>query len=201
MDLTIEKKVYESLTVVRNKARQEAEESLKLKVLEKEETIASMQRQIQELKRRSEQGSQQLQGEVQELELESLLRSKFPRDTIEPVAKGEHGGDVLHRVLGTRGEHCGTILWECKRTKNWNDGWLSKLRDDQRTAKAEVALIVSQVLPKGIEAFDFIDGVWVTEPRCAIPVAIVIRYSLIELAALRQAGKGNRTKWRWSTNT
>ena len=194
MDLTVEQKVQESLTIVRDKARKEAEDSLKLKVLEKEETIASMQRQIEELKRRAEQGSQQLQGEVQELELESLLRSKFPSDMIEPVPKGEHGGDVLHHVLGARGERCGSILWETKRTKNWLDVWLIKLRDDQRTARAEIALIVSQALPRGIEAFDFIDGVWVTEPRCAIPVAIALRHSLIELAALRQAGEGQQTK-------
>lgn len=194
MELTIEKRVQESLVVVRDKAKSEAEEGLKLKVSEKEEQIASMQRQIEELKRRAEQGSQQLQGEVQELELESLLRHKFPRDTIEPVAKGEFGGDVLHRVNGPQGQHCGTILWESKRTKNWSDSWLPKLRDDQRTAKAEIALIVSQALPKGVEAFDFIDGVWVTESRCAIPVAMALRQSLIDLSAARHAGEGQQTK-------
>lgn len=194
LELTIEKRVQESLGAVRDRAKLEAEESLKLKVLEKEEQIASMQRQIEELRRKAEQGSQQLQGEAQELELESLLRTKFTRDTIEPVPKGEFGGDVLHRVIGPLGQLCGTILWESKRTKNWSDGWLPKLRDDQRTAKAEIALLVSQVLPKGVEAFDFIDGVWVTESRCAIPVAIALRQSLIELATARQAGKGQKTK-------
>ena len=104
----------------------------------------------------AEQGSQQLQGEAQELELESLLRTKFMRDTIDPVPKGEFGGDVLHRVIGPLGQHCGTILWESKRTKNWSDGWLPKLRDDQRAAKAEIALLVSQVLPKGVEALSLI---------------------------------------------
>jgi hypothetical protein len=194
MELTIEKRVQESLVMVRDKAKSEAEEGLKLKVSEKEEQIASMQRQIEELKRRAEQGSQQLQGEVLELELESLLRHKFPRDTIEPVAKGEFGGDVLHRVNGPQGQHCGTILWESKRTKNWSDTWLPKLRDDQRTAKAEIALIVSHALPKGVEAFDFIDGVWVTESRCAIPVAMALRQSLIDLSAARHAGEGQQTK-------
>jgi hypothetical protein len=194
IDLTIEKRVQESLGTVRDKAKHEAEEGLKLKVMEKEEQIASMQRQIEELRRRAEQGSQQLQGEVQELELESLLRSKFMRDTIEPVPKGEFGGDVLHRVIGPLGQFCGTILWESKRTKNWSDTWLPKLRDDQRTAKAEIALLVTQALPKGIEAFDFIDGVWVTESRCAIPVAIALRQSLIELSNARQAGEGQKTK-------
>jgi hypothetical protein len=194
LELTIEKRVQESLGAVRDRAKLEAEEGLKLKVLEKEEQIASMQRQIEELRRKAEQGSQQLQGEAQELELESLLRTKFTRDTIEPVPKGEFGGDVLHRVIGPLGQLCGTILWESKRTKNWSDGWLPKLRDDQRTAKAEIALLVSQVLPKGVEAFDFIDGVWVTESRCAIPVAIALRQSLIELATARQAGEGQKTK-------
>jgi len=193
-DLTIEKRVQESLGAVRDKAKLEAEEGLKLKVFEKEEQIASMQRQIEELRRKAEQGSQQLQGEAQELELELLLRTKFTRDTIEPVPKGEFGGDVLHRIIGPLGQLCGTILWESKRTKNWSDGWLPKLRDDQRTAKAEIALLVSQVLPKGVEAFDFIDGVWVTESRCAIPVAIALRQSLIELATARQAGEGQKTK-------
>ena len=194
LDLTIEKRVQESLGTVRDKAKLEAEEGLKLKVFEKEEQIASMQRQIEELRRKAEQGSQQLQGEAQELELELLLRTKFTRDTIEPVPKGEFGGDVLHRVIGPLGQLCGTILWESKRTKNWSDGWLPKLREDQRTATAEIALLVSQVLPKGVEAFDFIDGVWVTESRCAIPVAIALRQSLIELATARQAGEGQKTK-------
>ncbi len=194
LDLTIEKRVQASLETVRTKAKQDAEEALKLRVLEKEEQIASMQRQIEDLKRKAEQGSQQLQGEALELELEASLRAKFPQDVIEPVPKGEFGGDVLHRVMNSYNQPCGTILWESKRTKNWADGWLTKLRDDQRKAKAEVALIVSNALPKGVHSFDHVDGVWVTETRCAIPVAIALRQSLIELAAARQAGEGQQTK-------
>lgn len=194
MDLTVEKRVQESLSSTREQARKEAEESLKLKVAEKEQTISSMQKQIEDLKRRAEQGSQQLQGEVQELELESLLKAKFPLDSIEPVAKGEHGGDAVQCVVGPMGQKCGTILWESKRTKNWSDGWLTKLRDDQRTAKAEIAVLVSQALPSGVETFDLVDGVWVTHPRTAIPVAMTLRTTLIELAAARQAMEGQQTK-------
>ena len=194
MELTIEKRVQGSLASTRDQARKEAEEALKFKVLEKEQTISSMQKQIEELKRRAEQGSQQLQGEVQELELEALLRAKFPRDTIEPVPKGEHGGDALQRVMGPLGQLCGTILWESKRTKNWSDGWLAKLRDDQRAAKAELAVLVTQALPKEVESFDLIEGVWVIHPRVAIPVALMLRQSLLEVSMARQASEGQQTK-------
>lgn len=194
LDLTVEKRIQEGLTVTRQQARKEAEDELRLKVAEKEQTITSMQKQIEDLKRRAEQGSQQIQGEVQELELEALLRAKFPRDTIDPVPKGEFGGDAMQRVVGPLGQVCGTILWESKRTKNWSDSWLAKLRDDQRTAKAEIAVLISQVLPKGVENFDLVDGVWVAHPRVAIPVGTMLRQSLVELATARQASEGQQTK-------
>ena len=194
LDLTVETRVQEGLEATREQARKEAEEGLKLKVQEKEQTIASMQKQIEELKRRAEQGSQQLQGEVVELELEAVLRARFPQDTIEPVPKGEHGGDVLQRVVSPTGVACGTILWESKRTKNWSDGWLAKLRDDQRAAKAEVAVIVSFSLPKDVETFEWIDGVWVAHPRVTVPMAMSIRHSMIEVATARKAAEGQETK-------
>ena len=194
LELTVEKRVQEGLAVIREQAKKEAEEGLKLKVLEKEQTIASMQKQIEELKRKAEQGSQQLQGEVQELELEALLRTKFPRDTIEPVPKGEHGGDALQRVAGPSGQVCGTIIWESKRTKNWSDGWLAKLREDQRAAKAEIAVIVSQSLPKDVETFGVVEGVWVTHPKTVLPLALTLRHTLIEVGCARQASEGQQTK-------
>jgi hypothetical protein len=194
LELTIEKRVQADLTGAREKAKKEAEEELKLKVLEKDQTITAMQKQIEDLKRRAEQGSQQLQGEVQELELEALLAAKFPRDTIQPVPKGEFGGDVLQRVLGPLGQTCGTILWECKRTKNWSDGWLAKLREDQRAAKAELAVIISTVLPKEVETFGFVGEIWVAHPKVALPVAFALRQTLIEAATARQASDGQQTK-------
>ena len=194
LDLTIEKKVQADLATEREKAKKEAEEELKLKVMEKDQTITAMQKQIEDLKRRAEQGSQQLQGEVQEMELESLLAAKFPRDTIQPVPKGEFGGDVLQRVVGPLNQVCGTILWECKRTKNWSDSWLPKLREDQRAAKAEIAVIISQVLPKDVEMFDLVEGVWIAHPKVTLPVAMSLRQTLIEVAGTRQASEGQQTK-------
>jgi len=194
LDLTIEKRVAESQAEIQKRAKAEAEGQLLLKVQEKEQTISAMQKQIEDLKRKSEQGSQQLQGEVQELALENLLRSSFPHDAIVPVPKGEFGGDAIQEVSTPFGQVCGKILWESKRTRNWSDGWLQKLRDDQRAAKADAAILVSQALPKTIEVFGQIDGVWITSPKCAVAVAMAIRHALVEVTMARKSGEGQLTK-------
>ncbi|HWE02242.1 MAG TPA: DUF2130 domain-containing protein [Tepidisphaeraceae bacterium] len=194
MELTIEKGIQEKLAKVKESARKEADESLGLKVFEKEQIIQTMQRQIEELKRKAEQGSQQLQGEVLELQLELILGGKFHLDRLEPVPKGEHGGDILHRIIAPTGTGCGTILWETKRTKNWVAGWLPKLREDQRAAKAEIAVLVSAQLPEGVDTFDQVDGIWVTHPRNVIPVAMCLRNMLMEVQSARQASEGQQTK-------
>lgn len=194
LELTVERRVQAGLEETRVKARQEAEEGLKLKVMEKEQTISAMQKQIEELKRKAEQGSQQLQGEVLELELENLLGARFPADMIEPVPKGEYGGDILQRVHNLSGQRCGTILWESKRTKNWSDSWLAKLREDQRAAKAEIAIIVSQALPREVETFALIDNIWVIHPKAILPVAMMLRHTLVEITSARQSSEGQQTK-------
>ena len=194
LDLTIEKRVGEKQTEIQERAKAEAEQAMQLKVQEREQTILAMQKQIEELKRKSEQGSQQLQGEVQELQLEALLRGSFPHDTVTPVPKGEFGGDAVQQVTTPFGQQCGKILWESKRTRNWSDGWLQKLRDDQRAAKADAAILVSQALPKSIDVFGQIDGVWITTPKCAVAVAMAIRHALIEVAMARKSGEGQQTK-------
>lgn len=194
LDLTVEKRVQASIDQIQIKARQEADEAARLRVAEKDQTIESMARTIEELKRKAEQGSQQSQGEVLELELEVLLRGRFPTDLIEPVGKGELGADVVQQVNGSIGLGAGIILWESKRTKAWSDGWLAKLRDDQRRCGADVALIISQALPRHIEHFDLIDGVWVAHPRYALPVAVALRQTLIEVSGSRLAQQGQQTK-------
>lgn len=194
IELTVEKGIRDKLIETRERAKREAEESLKLNIAEKDQTISSMQSKIEDLMKKADQGSQQLQGEVQELELEENLRREFSLDVIEPVPKGEFGGDVVQRVVSVSGQPCGMILWESKRTKNWSDGWLPKLREDQRAAKADIAVIVSQSLPKGLDTFQTIDGVCVTHPRLVLPVATLLRQSLIEVAQSRQAIQGQQAK-------
>jgi len=194
LDLSVQRKVQESLAAVRDRAKAEAEDSLKAKVSEKEVQITGMQLQIEELRRKANQGSQQLQGEALEFELETLLRDRFSGDVIEAVPKGEFGGDIIHRVRNEFGRICGTMLWEAKSAKAWNNRWLEKLRTDQRSTNAEIGLIVSNVLPAGLETFDRIDNVWVTKKRFAIPLAMALRQSLIEVSNSREAAKGQRTK-------
>jgi hypothetical protein len=176
------------------KAQREAAEEFRLKSADKDKLISDMQRQVEELKRKAEQGSQQLQGEVLELDLEAALRAAFPRDTIEPVAKGAFGGDIVQRVCGPAGTVVGTVLWESKRTKAWSDGWLAKLRGDQREARAEVAVLVSTALPKGVAVFGQVEGVWVCGPEVAAALASVLRAGLTEVAAARASREGVQTK-------
>lgn len=196
MDLTIEKRVAGGIDAVRISAKVDAEEMFKLKLSEKEQTLASMQQQIEILKRKAEQGSQQLQGEVQELDMENQLKKKFPHDTIQPVAKGVMGGDISQLVFSDSGLACGSVLWESKRTKAWSDGWLPKLRDDQRAAKADIAILVTETLPKGVGAFsaDLIDGVWVVHVKAFMALAIALHQHLVDLHAARKAGEGQETK-------
>lgn len=194
LELTVEKRVQQELAAVHERAKIDAEDDLKAKVSEKEAQIAAMQRRIEDLRRKAEQGSQQLQGEAQEIELESLLRARFPSDLIEEVPKGVFGGDIVHRVVGSAGQACGTILWESKRTKSWSDSWLPKLRDDQRAARADVAVIVSTAVPDGFDTFDLVGNVWVVKPRFATPVAIALRQALVEIASARLSQEGQQTK-------
>lgn len=194
IELTIEKTVSQRLTALQHQVQRDLEDQYKLKLSEKDIVITSMQTKIADLQKKSEQGSQQLQGEVLEIELEKLLKNKFPYDLITPVPKGEYGGDIVHSVKGSFGQDCGSILWESKHTKNWHDKWISKLKDDQRAAKADLAVLISMELPRDTEQFDFVDGVWIAHPRTAVPLAFALRQSLIELANLRKSIEGRQTK-------
>jgi len=192
MALTVEKQVTAGIEA----ARKTAEEGVKLKVLERDAKIADLTKHIEELKQKAEQGDQRLQGEVQELHLEGLLKATFPFDSIEPVGKGEYGGDILQVVRTSGARVCGKILWESKRTKHWSAGWLEKLRADQRTAKAEISAIVSQAMPDGVTAFGMIDGVCVcsANDKVFLPVAAMLRDKLIEVDAANVRHVGQQSK-------
>ena len=175
-------------------AKREAEKS-RLKFAELEKKLTDAQRLNDDLTRKLDQSSQQLQGEVLELELEGKLRSAFPYDRIEPVRKGALGADILHRVHTPTGQACGTIIWEAKRAKIWSDKWLQKLKDDQREAGAEIAILVTTVFPKECsEPFMLHGDVWITSDIAVLAIAEAFRVRLIEISKLRVANTGRNEK-------
>lgn len=189
-----ERQLEEERKRIRESASREFHESQKLKDAEKDKQLADLRGQIVEWQRKAEQGSQQLQGEVLELDLESNLRLAFPLDVVEPVKKGMRGGDCVQRVTGPNGLAVGSILWESKRTRAWSDGWLEKLREDQREAKAEIAILVTTTMPKDVERFGLKDGVWVTDGASSVALASALRSGLLQLAVARASATGRETK-------
>jgi len=174
MPLKIEQEVSGRLDQVRAAAATEASERLSMQLNEKERQIRELANKLEEASRKAQQGSQQAQGETLELVLEEQLRRHFPFDELQPVPKGEFGGDTLHVVRDSSGRECGRILWEFKRTKVWQSAWLSKLRGDQRAARADIAVIVSQAMPPDVPHFNEVDGVWVSSLSCTLPVATAL---------------------------
>lgn len=194
LELEVARKVDEEREKIRQTAADQFSEDHRLKDLEKDKQLEDMRKTIDDLKRKSEQGSMQTQGEVLELDLETMLKNRFPFDSVEPVPKGMKGADILQRVVSPIGQDSGTIIWETKRTKAWSDSWIGKLKDDQREVKAEIAVIVTEVLPKGIHFFGYFDGVWVTTPAISINIAEVLRSGLVQVsqATMSIANKGEK---------
>src|SRR5207249_1974338 len=140
--LDVERQVDARSKAVEEDAAKRVQDQHRLKDAEKDKLINDLKRQLEEAIRKVQQGSQQVQGEVAELDLEQQLRQGFPKDEIEPVANGQRGADVLQRVVDQHGKVCGTIMWERKNARNFSDAWVPKLREDQRASRAEIAVVV-----------------------------------------------------------
>jgi hypothetical protein len=194
LDLEAARKMDAERKKIEEEATRRADEQYQLKLAEKEKQIQDAKKVNDELKRKLEQGSQQAQGEVLELQLEELLRNAFPMDQIEPVPKGFNGADIVQTVISRTGRGCGTILWESKRTKAFSDTWLQKLKDDQRKLTAEIAVLVSEALPKDCSTFIYTNDIWVSNPQCAISLAGALRMQLMSVAAARAAADGAKQK-------
>ncbi|RMF94710.1 MAG: DUF2130 domain-containing protein, partial [Candidatus Schekmanbacteria bacterium] len=161
-ELEIARRVDEEKNKAILEAKRQFEEEHRLKDKDKDQKIEDLKKTVEALKQKLEQGSQERQGEVFEQDLEERLNMVFPIDTIIPISKGQRGADVV-QVVNENGYICGKILWEAKRTKNWSNNWIEKLRQDQQNEKADIAIIVSNALPKDIDSFGQIDGIWVTD--------------------------------------
>ena len=192
LELDVARRLDTEREKIRRDAAKSAAEVERLKLSDKNNIIKGLQEQISALQQRAEQGSTQLQGETLELEIENQLCSSFAFDEIIEVKKGQRGADMSQLVRTKNGIHCGTILWEAKRARNWSADWPGKLKADQRMAKAELAVIVTTCPPEEIQGIGQLDGVWVCEPSFTVVLATALRQGLISAAAHR-AQQANRT--------
>jgi hypothetical protein len=191
-ELMAQKKMAEEEAKIREEVQKTADERQRLNLAAKEKTITDLQKALDDAQRKAAQGSQQLQGEILELDLEQTLESAFRDDVISPITKGVNGADISQTVKSQSGIECGIILWEIKRTKNWTDSWIPKLKTDLRSAKANVPVIISEILPKQVDGdMGQVDGVWVVKPKLAIVLATLLRKGLLDVGRER-ANANNR---------
>ncbi|MCX8012507.1 MAG: DUF2130 domain-containing protein, partial [Desulfobacterota bacterium] len=189
-----EKEFSEKLKEERGKIQRQIEEANLLKIREKEKVIEDLKNQLEEAKKRAEQGSIQLQGEIQELELENLLRSLYFQDEILEVKKGQRGADVLQIVRNSQGYECGKIYYESKRTKNFDYNWLKKLREDNLEIKADILVLVTEAMPEEENKFFLKDGVWVCPFFEIKGLSFVLRYGLLQIHSIIITQQGKETK-------
>ena len=188
IDLTIQKKLQEEREKLsadirkieeQKVAAKESEFQLRLKELEKQ--LEDQKKLADEMRRKAEQGSTQLQGEAQELVLEDMLRSSFPFDTVVEVGKGVEGADCMLIVRNNSGAECGKIIFESKRAKNWSNSWIDKLKTDMRNKQAVVAVLVSQVFPRGMDCFGEKEGVWISSFKEVIALTSALRHTIMSI--------------------
>ncbi len=184
------KQAQEKLALEMEKMNLENEKRLRAK----DEQIEQMKRSIEDAKRKSEQGSMQIQGELQENALKELLAMNFPFDTISDVEKGIRGADLVQDVRNEFGQNVGKIAWESKNTKNWTEAWVEKLKEDRLRAGAGIAVLVSNVLPEGIKSFGLYRDIWVTNYESLLPLASILRIQMIEMTKVQNSLKGKDEK-------
>lgn len=184
------KQAQEKLALEMEKMNLENEKRLRAK----DEQIEQMKRSIEDAKRKSEQGSMQIQGELQENALKELLAMNFPFDTISDVEKGIRGADLVQDVRNEFGQNVGKIAWESKNTKNWTEAWVEKLKEDRLRAGAGIAVLVSNVLPEGVKSFGLYRDIWVTNYESLLPLASILRVQMIEMTKVQNSLKGKDEK-------
>lgn len=195
MQLDLQRKLDEERARMTEQIGQKEAERFAFIEAEYRKKIEDAQRANEDLRRKLDQGSQQLQGEVLELELEHMLGNVFFHDLIEEVKKGQRGADVVQTVRTPAGHICGKIIWEAKRAENWSDKWLQKLKDDQQAVNADIAVIVTTVMPKGVtDSFCRIGDIWVVSPQVMRPVAETLRVILLEAQRLKLVNTGRNEK-------
>lgn len=194
LELDIARKVDAEREKIREEAINKVSEEHRLKDLEKDKVINDLKASLEVMKRKAEQGSMETQGEVLEIDFETQLKTFFLHDDIEPVPKGIRGADLVQIVRTPLGVDCGILLWETKNTKGWSSKWIPKLKDDMIEIRAAISILVSVTLPEGIRRFGQVDGIWVSDPQSAIPLAAALREQMIAVNRERAASVGKNEK-------
>ena len=187
LEISIKKKMFEQEELIKQKATQKAQEGFELQKREYEKQLADQIKLTEEMARKQNQGSMQLQGEVQELALEELLSGKYPWDNIEEIGKGVKGADCIQTVFDKFQNECGRIVYESKRTKNFSTDWIEKLKQDQIIAKADIAVLVTEVLPSDMKKFGEKDGVWICTLNDVSSLSFVLREILLRVQKVKNA--------------
>lgn len=194
MDLELERRLVTARTEDEKRLRDLIGQEQALKLAERDKQIDDMKKVIDDLQRKSQQGSQEMQGEVLELDIQAALERQFPHDAIAPVPKGVAGADLIQEVNDNQGRTCGRIVWETKNTKRWSHDWLAKLKDDTRAVNGNLSVLVSAVLPEGVHEFALLEGVWVASRRAWPALAVALREQLVQVAFAHAAGEGKQEK-------
>jgi hypothetical protein len=194
IDLEIARRLDEKKAAWEAGVRQTLGVEQELKLKEKEKQIEDLRHVIDDLKRKSEQGSQEAQGEVLEIDIQAALERQFPHDLIRPVPKGMTGADLIQEVRDASLNPCGSLIWEVKNTKHWQPAWLEKLKADQRQAGAALAILVSVTLPEGVRGFAQMNGVWIADLAHYPALAVALRDQLQQVAFARAASQGKNEK-------
>ncbi len=183
VEADLQVKLNETLTQERDKIRKTEEEKNALKLMELQKQLEDQKRLTEEMKRKQEQGSMQLQGEVQELAIEEYLKNTFPLDLIDEVGKGANGADCLQRVNTRERINCGSIYYESKRAKDFKPAWIEKFKEDMRVQGADIGVLVTAVLPTGMERMGMKDGIWVCTLEEFKGLSLVLRQTLVQLSS------------------
>ena len=194
LEIDVQKRLIEEREKIREQLAEQAEDQHRLKLAEKDQLIEGLREQMDILKRKADQGSMERQGEVLELDIENRLRSLCPFDQFASVPKGIRGADLVQTVVTDTGSECGSILFETKRTKTWSNDWIPKLKRDLVTAKSDVAVLITETLPAGIDRCGLKDGVWVVHLPVIIPLVHTLRWSLQQVARATAAGQDAQGK-------
>ncbi|MCL5407478.1 MAG: DUF2130 domain-containing protein [Patescibacteria group bacterium] len=178
-DLEIARKIQEERHLIIEKTQKESEEKFHLLNRELRKQLEDTKKALSDAQRKAQQGSMQTQGEVLELSLEEMLKQNFPHDKISAVPKGISGADIIQIVVHPSGQETGMIAWEVKRTKSWTEEWVQKLKDDSRQIKANISVLVSEVLPKNIANFGFYNGIWVCDYASILGLTTALRNQIL----------------------